>query len=112
MVPSRPSKMKLAGRPLASTKSVVVLKTMPVGDPTARPAPPGMVTTVLLRAIGLRLPSARGASPEYSVDNPVCWSDTQNDPAALKAMPQAFLRLGSTTVGAPPAGLDTLETRF
>src|SRR6266852_6058338 len=75
--------------------------------PTSRSVRAGTVTTSgFLVAV---LPSAL---LEYRVDTPVRWSEIQNGLVGERAMPQGFLRLGSTITGSPPAGCWTLETRF
>src|SRR4051794_40782916 len=86
MVPPRVAKMNRAGPgvvPPGMTKSVglvalKLLKTSPVG------LPPGIVTTRLLRVIGLMLPSVWVTSPAYSVDVPDRWLDVQNGLVPLK----------------------------
>src|SRR5664280_3742597 len=84
MVPSSPAKRKCAGVPRI-LKSVVPLKTCPVGVPVSTPFPEGMVTT---SACGV--PAAL-----YRVESPVPLSEIHQGPVGLKDIPQALTRLAS-----------------
>src|ERR671934_1800674 len=106
IVPSSVSKMNRLGPecpPLETTKSLLPLKTVPVGAdvvPGALPAGGGMVTTSGL-ASGNGWPA-----PLYSVETPVPLSATQNGLVDDDVIPQALTRFGSV-VWARPGTSDT-----
>src|SRR6476659_9360913 len=98
MVPSSVAKMNTAGFPGVSGKSVVPLKTCPVGVPVGLEfgSPEGMVTT---RDFGLPVPS-------YRVDLPAPLSEIHQGVPDPRDIPQGLTRFGSVT-GAMPGILDT-----
>src|SRR5579872_2767780 len=110
-VPSSLTKMKTAGAPGASRKSVALpLNITPVGEP-------GGVWLgafgIFTNSLGAGLIGIRCAAPvesiEYSVEVPPALLEThQGLPVGLETSPQAFCRFGSCS-GAWPA---TSETRF
>src|SRR5437660_145359 len=104
IVPSSVAKMKRLGPdPLfpVTTKSLVPLKTLPVGAevvPAGLPFGGGIVTTS-----GIGVPS-----PLYSVDTPVPLSETHQGLVGLCDRPQGFFRFESVKRAKP--GMS--ETRF
>src|SRR4029453_1732397 len=85
IVPSSPAKMNEALEPPLMTKSVVGLKTCPVGNPPGEPP-------------ALGIPTTRASLPPvalYSVERCVPLSLTHNVPPELNASPHGFTRFGS-----------------
>src|SRR6266849_1456716 len=101
IVPSSVAKRNWLGPealPCLTTKSSVLLKTLPVGAPPGFPFGRGMVT-----AGPTRMPL-----PSYCVPKPVPLSDTSQGPDGLCDKPQALTRFGSWN----SAILGRSDTRF
>ena len=93
IVPSNVAKMKTAGFPDATSKSVLPLKTIPVGLPVAACPADGIVTRV----------GGAGCPPPLKIlATPLALSVPHHGPVLLRAMPQELIRLGSTVT--TPAG--------
>jgi hypothetical protein len=100
MVPSSVTKINNPGLPAATAKSVVPLKTMPLGVAVSvLPFGGGTVTTNGVAGCGFPFAS-------YRVEVPVPLFDTHQGLPLLRAKPQGFLRLGSVT-GAMPSMSET-----
>src|SRR5438445_8408443 len=103
IVPSSVAKINWLGPeapPSRTTKSLVPLKTTPVG---AAVAPGVLVGGGMVIVGGTDLPLF-----VYCVDTPVPLSETRQGPVGLCASPQALTRLGSVKRARP----GTSETRF
>src|SRR6266567_1946834 len=108
IVPSSVAKMKRPGLFPETAKSLVPLKTLPVGAeivPGGLPPGGGMVTT---SCIGGEPTWTAVPSPLYTVDTPVPLSETHQGLVGLCDRPQELTRFGSWNL----AILGRSETRF
>src|SRR5437867_8478134 len=99
IVPSSVTNINRAGLPEVTSKSVLSLKTAPVGAAGLLPPEGGGIVTTKGTA---------SPAPLYSVETPVPLSATHHGLVELRASPQGFTKLGSVLA----ARLGMSETRL